>query len=57
MRCMFPSGDAATRHGDRRTNDDTIVVERLWMTGNVPADDAPGLELSASIANPHWATL
>jgi hypothetical protein len=25
--------------------------------GNVPADDAPGRDLSASIANPDWATL
>jgi hypothetical protein len=25
--------------------------------GNVPADDAPGAKLSASIANPDWATL
>jgi hypothetical protein len=25
--------------------------------GNVPADDAPGRELSASIANPDWETL
>ena len=27
------------------------------VVGNVPADDAPGRELSASIANPDWATL
>ena len=31
------------------------LVDDLF--GSVPADDAPGLELSASIANPDWATL